>query len=392
MLTISNPILPSSVTVAMSQELLARFSSLPDPRREHCRLYQLSHLLFLSTVAVLAGCNTCVEVESFGKARREWFKSLGIFSNKMPSHDTIGRILRLLEPRCFQEIFSEWVSKIIGPVSGVIAIDGKTSRGSRDGENGIPLHTVSVYSSDAGVTLAHIDVGEKSNEIPAIPEVIKSLEIAGSMVTIDAMGCQTDIVAAIRKKKADYLLAVKDNQPTLHDAIIEQFINCTTDKWKRNNEHTFSTTQDEGHGRVEFREAWCCPAKGMAFDDGKWIDVAQVVCNRSTRIVNGEITIEDRHFITSSKRPASKILRSIREHWGIENKVHWILDVAFAEDKCTIRKDHAPKNISTIRRWVLNMLRVQPSKQSMNIRRKMAGWSIPFLESLLLGIRGINRE
>ena len=375
----------SPATEAMSKDLITRFSTLTDPRREHRRLYTLSHILFLNTIGVLAGCNDCQEVESFGFAKSNWFQSLGLFPNGMPSHDTICRVLRLLKPRPFQQLFSRWISDLIGPVSGVLAIDGKTSRSSADGENGTPLHTVSVYASDAGVTLAHVDVGEKSNEIPYIPIVIEKLEIAGAMVTSDAMGCQTDIATAIRKKKADYLLAVKDNQPTLLGNIKSHFSDCTTKKWKNNNKATFSTTQNEGHGRTEFREVWCCPAVDIV-DCNKWTDVEQVVCNRSTRIINGKVSIEDRYFITSSKLPAQKILHSIREHWGIENKVHWVLDVAFAEDACQLRKDHAPENISTIRRWVLNILRGQTSRQSIKIRRKKAGWSTEFLETLLRGI------
>jgi predicted transposase YbfD/YdcC len=376
----------------MGKELIARFSTLADPRREHRRYYDLSHILFLSTVAVIAGCNTCEEIEGFGEERLEWFQRMKLFPNGSPSHDTIGRIFRILSPRPFQMLFSDWVQFIVGPVTGVIAIDGKTSRSSGDGDNSKPVHTVSVYSSDAGMTLAHVDVGEKTNEIPTIPEVIKHLDITGAFVTIDAMGCQTAIASAIRSKKADYLLAVKENQPVLHDAIRDYFKDCTTKSWLRKNTHTFASTESEGHGRIEFREAWVSPIVGDLVDRSKWKDINQIVCNRNTRVVKGVISIEDRYFITSSRLPAQHILRSAREHWGIENKVHWILDVIFAEDQCRLRKDHAAKNISTVRRWALNMLRAQPSKKSMNLRRKRAGWSLKYLEYLLGNICGIYRE
>jgi predicted transposase YbfD/YdcC len=372
-------------------DIIARFSTLADPRREHRRYYELSHILFLCAVAVLAGCNTCLEIEWFGEERCEWFKSMKLFPNGTPSHDTIGRVLRILNPKPFQMLFADWVKSIIGPVTGVIAIDGKTSRSSGDGESVKPIHTVSVYSSETGLTLAHVDVGDKTNEIPTIPEVIKNLDIKGAFVTIDAMGCQTAIASAIREKKADYLLAVKDNQPLLHDSIRDHFADCTTKSWLEKNKHTFASTNSEGHGRTEFREAWVSPVVGDWIDRSKWKDIQQVVCNRNTRIINGSITIEDRYFITSSKLHAKHILSSVREHWGIENKVHWILDVIFDEDQCRLRKDHSAKNISTVRRWVLNMLRLQPSKQSMNIRRKRAGWSMEFLESLLGSICGISR-
>ena len=190
----SIPQVPANISSSLGMEILARFSTLADPRREHRRYYELSHLLFLCAVAVLAGCNTCLEVESFGEARWEWFKSIKLFPNGMPSHDTIGRVLRILNPKPFQALFSEWVQSIIGPIQGVIAIDGKTSRGSDDGDKSKPIHTVSVYSSDTGLTLAHVDVGDKTNEIPTIPEVIKNLDITGAFVTIDAMGCQTAVM------------------------------------------------------------------------------------------------------------------------------------------------------------------------------------------------------
>lgn len=376
----------------MGKEILARFSTLVDPRREHGRYYELSHILFLCAVAVLAGCNTSEEIEGFGKERIEWFQSIKLFPNGAPSDDTIGRVLRILNPRPFQMLFTDWVQSIVGPVTGVMAVDGKTSRSSGDGDKTKPIHTVSVYSCSTGMTLAHVAVGEKTNEIPTIPEVIKSIDITGTLVTIDAMGCQSAIASAIRSKKADYLLAVKDNQPALHDAIRNYFAHCTTKSWLKKNKHTFASTESEGHGRIEFREAWVSPIVGDLIDRSKWKDVQQVCCNRSTRIVKGVISIEDRFFITSSKLPAKKILSSIREHWGIENKVHWVLDVIFNEDKCRLRKDHAPKNISTIRRWALNMLRAQPSKESINIRRKKAGWSVKYLENILGDICGIYRE
>ncbi len=361
------PQVPPDISLTSGMDIIARFSTLADPRREHRRYYELSHILFLCAVAVLAGCNTCLEIERFGEERCDWFQSMKLFPNGTPSHDTIGRVLRILNPRPFQVLFAEWVQSIIGPVAGVIAIDGKTSRSSGDGDSAKPIHTVSVHSSETGLTLAHVDVGDK---IPTIPEVIKNLDITGAFVTIDAMGCQTAIASAMRGENADYLLAAKDNQPLLHDSIKDYFADRTTKAWLQKKMHTFASTESEGHGRTEFREAWVSPVVGDWIDRSKWKDIQQVVCNRNTRVIKGSITIEDRYFITSSKLPAKHILSSIREHWGIENKVHWILDVTFAEDQCRLRKDHSAKNISTIRRWALNMPRLQPSKQSMNIRRK----------------------
>ena len=386
------PSIPPAVTQSVSMDLIARFSKLADPRREHRRYYLLSDILFLCAVGVIAGSNTCLEIEEFGEARCEWFQSMGLFPNGTPSHDTIGRVLRLLHPKAFQHLFAEWVQSIIGPVSGVLAIDGKTSRGSADGPDGKPLHTVSVYSCDTGLTIALVDVREKSNEIPTIPEIIDTLDITGGLVTIDAMGCQTAIASAIRAKKADYLLAVKENQPALFETVTNYFVGCSSDKWMERNLYCFYATHDEEHGRIENREAWCSHIPKDLVDKTKWKDCAQIICNRSSRMIKGKLSIDDRYYITSSTLSAEKLLNSIREHWGIENKVHWLLDVTFAEDKCRIRKDHGPKNIATIRRWVLNLLRAHPSKKSMNIRRKKAGWSQAYLEELLGEIWSFPRK
>ena len=173
----SIPKIPPNLKPSIGMDIITRFSTLVDPRREHRRYYELSHILFLCSVAVLAGCNNCLEIEWFGKERLEWFQLMKLFPNGAPSHDTIGRVLRIMIPRPFQMLFSEWVQSIIGPVTGVVAIDGKTSRSSGDGDCAKPIHTVSVYSSETGLTLAHVDVGDKTNEIPTIPEVIKHLDI-----------------------------------------------------------------------------------------------------------------------------------------------------------------------------------------------------------------------
>jgi predicted transposase YbfD/YdcC len=305
----------------MGMDTIARFSTLADPRREHLRYYELSHILFLCSVGVLAGCNTCLEIECFGEERLEWFQLMKLFPNGTPSHDTIGRVLRILSPRPFQMLFAEWVQSIIGPVTGVIAIDGKTSRSSGDGENAKPIHTVSVYSSDTGLTLAHVDVGDKTNEIPTIPEVIKNIDITGAFVTIDAMGCQGAITNSIRSKKADYLLAVKDNQHLLHESIRDYFSDCTTKYWLKKNKHTFASAKSEGHGRIEIREAWVSPIVGDWIDRAKWKDVHQVVCNRNTRIVNGSITIEDRYV--SVRRVAYPLINFVEA--GSRGDPAWLI-------------------------------------------------------------------
>jgi len=358
------------------------FSELEDPRRNHLLLHPLLDVVVLVVMGMLAECENWVEIADFGDHRAEWFQSRGLFPNGMPSHDTLGRIFRALDASAFAACFAAWVQAALGQVRGVVAIDGKTSRASGDGAAGRPIHPVSACSSETGVTLAHRPVDEKSNEITAIPLILDQLALKGCTVTIDAMGCQKDIAEKIRVRGGDYLLQVKANQSgTFHD--LDSFFRDAEARGWDGVEHTTFTTTDNQHGRREVRHAFACPVRGRWLDAHGWKDLRQIVRIRRQRTHNGQTTTEDHLYITSDSHDVAHLLTCARQHWSIENRVHWILDVAFNEDRARARKDHAPHNLVTIRRFVLNLLRMEPSKKGIRRRRKIAGWDLDYLTSLL---------
>jgi predicted transposase YbfD/YdcC len=361
---------------------LAIFSSLEDPRRDHLKQHPLPDVLVLVVMGMLAECENWVEIQDFGLHRQEWFQSRGLFPCGMPSHDTLGRIFRALDSAVFASLFASWVATVVEQVPGVVAIDGKTSRASGDGKQAKPIHTVSAWSSETGLTLAHVPVQEKSNEITAIPEILDVLALKGCTVTIDAMGCQKNIAEHIRRRGGDYLLQVKANQSGTLDDIASFFDDADQRAWN-GVEHTHCTAANEGHGRREVRHAWACPIKGQWMDSHGWKDLRQIIRIRRERTLAGEASVENSYYISSDSRDAYHQLTCARQHWGIENRVHWVLDIAFNEDRSRVRKDHAGHNLITIRRFVLNLLRLEPSKKGIRRRRKMAGWDLDYLVRLL---------
>lgn len=357
------------------------FADLADPRRDHLKAYALPDIMVLVVTAMLAACENWVEIADFGEARAEWFAMQGMFPNGMPSHDTLGRVFRALDADAMRACFARWVQRLLGELQGVIAIDGKTSRATSDGPDRPAIHTVSAYSTETGLTLAHTAVAEKSNEITAIPKLLDVLALKGCTVTIDAMGCQKDIAAHIRARGGDYLLHVKANQPaTLHD--LEGFF-TDADQRKWHDRHSYAKTQDHGHGRDETREAWVCPVRGAWLDHHGWKDLRQIVRIRRSRCRATVTTTEDHYYITSESCDANRILFMARQHWGIEAKTHWVLDIAFNEDRCRVRKDHAAHNLVTIRRFVLNLLRRNPKPMGLRRRRKLASYNMNALADLL---------
>jgi len=387
----SFPRLPiDSVSLPVDPDLLPLLSvwdSLEDPRRDHLRVYSLSQVLALSVIGMLAECENWVEIADFARLRQGWFASHGLFVDGTPSHDTLGRIFRLLDAAVFARCFARWVQQVVGPVAGVVAIDGKTSRASGDGDLAKPIHTVSAWSSETGLTLAQVATAEKSNEITAIPEVLELITVKGCTVTIDAMGCQKDIAEKIRQGGGDYLLQVKSNQPGTLNDIVDFFTDADQRGWKEI-EHTTCTTIDKKNrrGRNDIRTAWACPVHGPWMDRHQWTDLRQIVRIRREQTRNKKTTIEDHYYITSDHRDAAHQLSYARQHWGIENRCHWVLDVAFHEDRSRVRKNHAAHNLVTIRRFVLNLLRMEPSDKGIKRRRKIAGWDLNYLLQLIARI------
>lgn len=363
------------------------FATVPDPRREHRRLHNLWEIIAITILAVVAGADSWVEVAKYGTSKRKFLRTFLELANGIPSHDTFGRVFALVNPAAFQAGFVQWVQAIAETTLGrVVAIDGKTARHSYDkGAGKGPLHLVSAWVSENRLLLGQQACAEKSNEITAIPELIKTLEIAGSIVTIDAMGCQKDIAATIREADADYVLAVKDNQPTLHDDI-RQVFSAGFDNDFAGLEHHQYCTEERGHGRVETRvyHIVAVPAE-LAERHADWQGLRSIGMVYSERQEKGkEASMETRVFITSMPPRVKKFARAVRNHWGIETSLHWVLDVSFREDDSRLHKGHGQENMALIRRLSASLLHNEPTcKAGIACKRKCAGWNDDYLLKVL---------
>ncbi|MEC4806357.1 MAG: ISAs1 family transposase [Jaaginema sp. PMC 1079.18] len=365
--------------------LWEHFQELEDPRATHLIEHQLLDILALTLCAVICGAESWVEVELYGKTKKAWLSSFLALPNGIPSHDTIARLFAALNPNALTECFSRWVRSVAQLSAGeVIAIDGKTLRRSYDrgGHRGA-IHMVSAWASQNRLVLGQVKVDEKSNEIAAIPELLNLLDLSGALVTLDAMGTQTAIAEQIVEAGGDYVLSLKGNQPTLHQDVVQLF------DWLRKIDfegvpHEFHQTVNDGHGRIEIRRHWLLSSVEYLETASRWAGLKRVGMVESERRLAGRSPqIERRYYLLSLDRGVERFAEAVRSHWGIENQVHWVLDVAFGEDACRVRKDHAPENLSVVRRLALNLLRQDRStKTGIKGKRLKAGWDNDFLLSL----------
>jgi predicted transposase YbfD/YdcC len=369
-------------------DFFAHFASLPEPRINRTKLHKLMDVVFIAVCALLSGANDFVGMEKFGKSKCSWLKKYLELPNGIPSHDTFGRVIRAIEPQKFVDCFRSWVAVFADTELGrLINIDGKTARASLDrtaDQN--PLHVVSAWAQESRLLLGQVAVDEKSNEITAIPKLLEILELAGAVVTIDAMGCQTEIVAKIREKKADYILAAKGNQEHLEEDLIAEF--AKVDEPCKHGPQSVAPdvfeTKDKGHGREEHRRCEALPVPSTLRNKDQWKDITSICRVTRTYKERDEEKSEVRYFISSLLPKAKKLARGVRGHWGIENGLHWILDMAFAEDRSRARKEHAQENLALLRRWVLSVLQQDTTiKGSIEKKRLQAGWNVENLEALL---------
>lgn len=373
----------------MSQTVSLRqcFADLHDPRREHGRYHDLWDILGLTICAVVAGADSWVDVEEYGHCKRAWLKTFLALPHGIPAHDTLGRVFSLINPAAFQQCFQQWVSALVEATAGrVIAIDGKTLRRSCDRASGQgPLHLISAWAAENHLTLGQLAVDGKSNEITAIPELLKLIDVTGAIVTIDAMGCQKSIAAPIRAGGGDYVLALKENQPTLHADVQQLFLDGLENDFAHLKHHTCHTV-DDGHGRIEHRyyHVVAVPEE-LAAKHPEWPDWRSVGMVYSERTVGDqEPSSEVRFFINSLKPQVKTFARAVRGHWGIENSLHWVLDVSFREDESRVRKDHAPENLALVRRLAAALLKQdKKTKGGIACKRKQAGWDNDYLEQVL---------
>jgi len=369
--------------LAETTVFLSYFKELPDHRQAGKVTYPLDEILLLCLLAVLAGADAFTDIARFGEKKLDLLRRFRPYRNGTPAHDHLGDIFATLDAGAFQRCFVAWVSAQTKTPAEIIAIDGKTLRRSYQKKGSKePIHMVSAFAARQRLVMGQVAVAEKSNEIVAIPALLDMMAIEGAVVTIDAMGCQRSIAKKIIDKKADYIIALKGNQGTLHEDVkvfaAEQKANDFKDTTISRHE-----TVDGDHGRIETRTYTAIHDVEWLQERHNWPGLAGVVMVESKREIEGKVTQETRFYITSLVLLATAIGPMIRNHWTIENGLHWILDMVFRDDECRVRTEHAPANFTTLKHIANNLVRKAPGKDSQRLKRKTAGWDDDFLASLV---------
>lgn len=366
--------------------LLRYFSDLVDPRPGHNVLHRLNDMLAIAIVAVICGAEDWVDVALFGRSKEKWLKTFLPLPHGIPSHDTFTRLFAALDPQHFEKCFMDWTAAVAHACGGrLIAFDGKTIRRSFDkASSRSAIHMISAWCGANRLVLGQLAVEQKSNEITAVPSLLALLDLAGAVVMLDAMHCQKETAAAIVKGGGHYVIQVKGNQQTLHDelkvtldeAILLNFEGVDHDKVR---------DCDKGHGRVEVRRCWCTSDVSWVPRRKDWAGLASVAVVESTRWIDGRQTTERRYYISSLPGDDAKaMLAAVRGHWGIENQLHWCLDVSFREDASRLRKGHGAENFSRLRRLALNLLKRETTvKAGLKAKSKTCGWDHDYLLKVL---------
>lgn len=360
------------------------FENIDDPRH-HNKVHKLIDVLVIAICAVVAGADTYEQIENFGKKRLKWLSNFLELPRGIPSHDTFGRIFERMNPQEFQNSFKRWIESVTQQTKGqVVAIDGKTLRRSHDKSNDKKaIHMISAWASFNQVILGQLKTEEKSNEITAIPYLLKLLDISGCIITIDAMGTQKNIAKTIIDQGADYILAVKDNHKGLHEQAV-LFFDQIEEMEKQGYGFQEDTTVDGDHGRLETRRYVMTSDIDWLQGREKWPGITSLGMVQSTREIQGQSSLEKRYYMSSLDCDAAKFGAAVRSHWGIENSVHWVLDIAFREDESRVRKGSAPENFAAIRHIALNLLRNNKSfKGSVKTKRLNAAMDTDYLEAVV---------
>ena len=361
------------------------FSSLKDPRIQLKTRHKLIDIIIITICAVICGADDWTEVVDYAKAKHDWLKTFLELPHGIPSHDTFGRVFSLLQPEEFDRCFINWIHAVFKITEGqTVAIDGKTLRRSHDhASKKAAIHMVGAWAAQTGLTLGQVKTEDKSNEITAIPELLRLLEIKGCIVTIDAMGCQKEIARQISDQKADYVLALKGNQGNLRKDVELFFEHAQQCQFKDIPHQTYEST-DGDHGRVEVRRYVTVSDLDWLDEKTKWKNLNLIGMVESERHVGDNITRETRYYISSLPNDVKRFASAVRDHWTIENQLHWVLDIAFREDDSRVRDRNAAANLSILRRFALSLCKQEKTaKVGIKIKRKRAGWNNDYLLTLL---------
>jgi predicted transposase YbfD/YdcC len=369
-------------------EIVVHFAELEDPRSTVNQLHPFVSVVVIALMAVLAGANGPTAIARWAAVKEEFLGDVLDLPNGVPRKDVFRRVLMALSPNAFQACFGNWLQSLrakaaarTGVEQPVLAVDGKTARRSHDRNQGLgALHSVSIWASEFGLSLGQVACAEKSNEITAIPELLRLVDIQGAIITIDAMGTQKAIAAEIVKGEADYVLALKGNQETLHEAVIAYIDEQLEGDWAAARE---STTTEKGHGREETRTYLQLPAPTSLPGFTLWKGLKTVGVVTSVCVRDGKETIEVRYYISSLDLDVKRFARAVRGHWGIENTCHWSLDITYREDESRIREKALRENFAWLNRFTLSLLKQHPGKLSIVMKRRSCGWSEKFLLEVL---------
>jgi predicted transposase YbfD/YdcC len=368
--------------------LLRAFAELKDPRMNRTKRHSLGDILAIAICAIICGADAWTQVAKFGRCKLKWFKTFLELSNGVPSHDTFGRVFAALDPVAFEECFMKWIAALTTASAGrLIAIDGKTIRRSLDTANDkAAIHMVSAWCEANHMVLGQLATDAKSNEITAIPELMKLLDLNSAVVTIDAAGCQKKIAQQVVDQGGHYILQLKGNQGSLHNETVMLFDECLTDDC-HGIAYSTADTVDKGHGRIEERRIWATSEVNWFAEKDKWKNLRSLIRVQAKRTLNGQSSTEYRYYISDLPADnASGLLAYIRGHWGVENSLHWSLDISFREDDRRIRQGHAAENFARLSRIALNLLKAETTNDGgIKTKRLCCGWDHDYLLKVLTG-------
>jgi len=379
----------TALNESMETSINQVFTILPDPRKERNQRHLFLDVVTIAIVSVLCGCDDWLEITAFAQAREDWFRQFLTLPNRIPSVDTFRRVFRFLDHRAFEKCFMKWTEQVCALTRGkIVSIDGKLLRGTRETSGSVQtVCIISAFAAENSMVLGQLATEAKSNEITAIPLLLEMLDIEDAIVTIDAAGCQKEIARKIIEKGGDYVFGLKGNQQTLHDEAENFFNQAFAAKFKYLKVDHFHT-EEQSRNRYEVRDVYVVDDLDWLEVKNDWDGLMSLVIVRSQRTINEKTSTEDRYYISSLPSNAEQIGQAIRSHWTVENKLHWVLDVAYREDLCKSRKDNGAQNFSVLRRMTTNLIRQHKQKNTkikggVKCRRKVAAWSDAYLQELL---------